>query len=308
MNGNFGEIENDMNRMRATKNLDPSFYFYRLYLFYEDNLDKFLKITKLKDVGFTPEDARNWVRGATIEGVEKALYNPIGLQAIFESIHFYGLDPKAALRSMSTDGHIVGVKWMNVSIPFTNVTGWKICGLTSKIAFNDKPAPHAEFLSIEVLVEDMKADDINDILSISNSISVDRTQRSVVKGYRVKTQADMVATVVGTIRTILQYLDGRITMCSITDDYNRNVMELAIETKNFREKMDTWAEGNPGSIYPARDYWDGLTLTHGYAAQLSITPPEFDTVKLTERKFNSTGINRKFKEASKSNVLEEVGI
>jgi len=277
MTDRFGEIENTLNRTRATQEVEASPYFETFYKHYLDvgNTKEFLRVTRLGEAGFTSVDVNGWLFGATVDGVQEAIYNPKGLQRIVESIRYYGLDPRAMTRSVSVDGHTVAVKWLNPTIPFLNISGWKITGLTSRIAFHEKPAPHADFFTIEVLIDQLKADQIDTISSISTSIGVDRRQRDVVKGYRVKAECHFVGATVGTMRTILQYLDGRLPKDKLSETYDRNVMQLAKELMEMEKMMNTWSSRNPGQLYPVESYWNGLPLTHGYAEQITITPPEF---------------------------------
>lgn len=307
MTDRFGEIENNLNITRATKQIEASLYFELFYKHYLDvgNTDEFLRITRLGEAGFTSVDVNGWLFGATVDGVQEALYNPRGLQRIVESIHYYGLDPRAMTRLVSVDGHTVAIKWLNPTIPFMNISGWKITGLTSRIAFHEKPAPHADFFTIEVLIDQLKADQIGTISSISTSIGVDRRQRDVVKGYRVKAECHFVGASVGTMRTVLQYLDGRIPKDKLSETYDRNVMQLAMELKTMEDIMHTWVTRNVGQLYPPNLYWENLVLTHGYAEQITITPPVFDSggspTIPSETKVSA-------RPTSKSKVVVDVGV
>lgn len=272
----FGEIENAWNIKRATQYVEASPYFEKFYRHYMDrgNVREFLRVTKLGEAGFTSEDVNAWLFGATVDGVEEAVYNPLGLQRIVESMMYYGLSPKSMTRLVSVDGHTVAVKWLNTTIPFMNVSSWKITGLTTKIAFHEKPGPHADFFTIEVWMDQLKADQIPTILSISTSIGVDRRQRGVPKGYRIKAECHFVGATIGTMRTIYQYLDGRVSKEKLSETYDRNVIQMAQELSSIEEKMDKWIGNNPGKLYPPEKYWKELELTHGYGEQITITPPE----------------------------------
>lgn len=303
----FGVIENAWNVKRATQHVKASPYFEKLYKHYLDvgKTKEFLRVTRLGEAGFTKKDVRAWLHGGTVDGVEEAVYNPLGLQRIMESIIYYGLDPKAMTRLVSTDGHIVSVQWFNTTIPYMDISSWKITGLSNKIAFHEKPAPHSDFFTMEVLIEQLKADQINTVVSMSSSVRVDRRQRNVIKGYRVKAECHFVGATVGTMRTILQYLDGRVSRDMLSETYDRNVKQMAKELKNTETLMDNWMRSNPGKIYPVGLYWKNLELTTGYGEQITIAPPS--TTEGEEVSGNvGLSFNKEVKKDTKKKVVVDI--
>jgi len=302
----FGEIENNWNIQRATEYVEASSYFEAFYKYYLDkgDVDGFLSKTKLGEAGFTAQDVNGWLFGADIAGIEEALYNPLGLQRIVESIWYYSLTPETMTRLVSVDGRTVGVKWLNARIPYDNISTWKIIGLTTKIAFHEKPMPHSDFYTIEVWIENLKAEHVNTIASVSTSIGVDRRQREIPKGFRVKAECNSFGAVVGTMRTILQYIDGRISHDKLSETYDRNIITFTNELKITENAMNEWIMDNPGHIFPYALYWKSLVLTHGYAKQISVVPFKTMPDDSSEEEFTSPETTKQSDETHKEIAVD----
>ena len=272
----FTEIEEYINSTRLREHLSCSPYFETLFRHYleESDTDGFLEVTRLGEAGFTARDINGWLFGAEIDKIQESLYNPIGLQRIVESIHYYGLEPSKITRVVANNGIIVGVCWMDVTIPYMSIKDWKITGLINKMDFHEKPFPHTDFFTIGIVIEDLRVSQIPTVLNMSTSVSIDRRKKGVQKGFRVKAKCYFVGAAVATMRSIMKYLNGEVPSSELSETYDINVISLSEELSVTENEMFTFEQQDPGMIYPTESYWNSLSYTHGFGKFMGLIPPE----------------------------------